>query len=75
MKEMKDKRNGYWKRNVASLLSCVLYLVSIAQTPSFVNVNASKLYFDKDSSQFMGFYKKIPAVALPGSQLPGLPAL
>lgn len=56
---MKDKRNSYWLRVAASLLSCVFYLVSIAQVPSFANVNASKLCFSKDSSQFMKFYKKI----------------
>ena len=39
-------------------LSCFVFFIN-AQVPSFVNLNQSKLYFSKDSSQFMNFYKKI----------------
>ena len=44
------------------LLSCVFYFVSFklkAQQYPFINYDQSKLYFSKDSSQFMDFYKKI----------------
>lgn len=44
---------------VVFLISHISYLTSHAQVPGFVNTNASKLYFSKDSSQFMNFYKKI----------------
>lgn len=42
------------------LISHFSYLISAkAQVPSFVNVDKSKLYFGKDSSEFMDFYKKL----------------
>lgn len=45
------------------LISHISYLISPseirAQAPSFINLEKSKLYFSKDSSQFMGFYKKL----------------
>ena len=42
------------------LISHISYLITAsAQAPSFVNLKQSKLYFSKDSSQFMNFYKKI----------------
>lgn len=44
---------------VVFLISHISYLTSHAQVPGFVNTNASKLHFSKDSSQFMSFYKKI----------------
>jgi len=44
---------------VVFLISHISYLTSYGQVPSFVNTKASKLYFSKDSSQFMNFYKKI----------------
>ena len=39
-------------------LLCFVFFIN-AQVPSFVNLNQSKLYFSKDSSQSMNFYKKI----------------
>ena len=44
------------------LLSCVFYFASFklkAQQYPFIKYDQSKLYFSKDSSQFMDFYKKI----------------
>ena len=44
------------------LLSCVFYFESFklkAQQYPFIKYDQSKLYFSKDSSQFMDFYKKI----------------
>lgn len=45
-----------------SLFSCVFFLTSTklkAQQYPFINYNASVLHLSKDSSQFMGLYKKI----------------
>jgi lysophospholipase L1-like esterase len=44
------------------LLSCVFYFASFklkAQQYPFIKYDQSKLYFSKDSSQFLDFYKKI----------------
>lgn len=64
-KEIKKVGAGM-KISLLSLKSCILYLLifiihqsSFSQIPSFVNQSQSKLYFSKDSSQFMNFYKKI----------------
>ncbi len=49
-------------KSLLSLLSLILFFISInanAQQYPFINYNQSKLYFGKDSSQFMNFYKKI----------------
>lgn len=56
---MNRQRNKYWLRTLTTFLSGVLYFLSVAQAPSFINDRASKLTFGKDSSQFMDFYKKI----------------
>lgn len=40
------------------LFVCLYFQVN-AQIPPFVNIDKSKLYFSKDSSKFMDFYKKI----------------
>ncbi len=56
----KDKRiNKMLRWTLTSLMSCVLCLASFSQLPPFINLNQSKLYFSKDSSRFMDFYKKI----------------
>ena len=43
------------------LVLCLLSLVFTvkSQLPPFINLSQSKLYFSKDSSRFMDFYKKI----------------
>jgi hypothetical protein len=56
----KDKRINKMSRwTLTGLMSCVLCLASFSQLPPFINLNQSKLYFSKDSSRFMDFYKKI----------------
>lgn len=56
---MEDKRYMMCRMMLTSLLSCIFCLVTFSQVPSFVEVDKSKLYFGKDSSEFMDFYKKL----------------
>ena len=47
-------------KSLISLLSFIVISISIrAQQYPFINYSQSKLHFSNDSSQFMGFYKKI----------------
>lgn len=55
----KFEHKMYLLRVVFLMFYFSCFVSTEAQIPSFANVSASKLYFSKDSSQFMDFYKKI----------------
>lgn len=57
---MEGKRT--YKNDLSRILTLVFGLLCFtvySQVPSFVNLEKSKLYFGKDSSEFMKFYAKI----------------
>ncbi len=57
LNKIKNKNNSFFK---LIIFATIVYSSSLfAQVPSFINIEKNKLYFSKDSSAFLNFYKKI----------------